>query len=59
MSIWFEGEGEIGCSLEQVENAVEKLGEFFTGVVRLMPGLADVELVAIGGSAPPRWEMRF
>ncbi|MDH3730049.1 MAG: hypothetical protein OES13_02820 [Acidimicrobiia bacterium] len=45
MSVWFEGEGGIDCSLEQVEHAVGNPGEFFMGVVRLMPGLADVELV--------------
>ncbi|MGI9611995.1 MAG: hypothetical protein ACR2QO_03735 [Acidimicrobiales bacterium] len=45
MSVWFEGEGAIGCSLDQVEHAVENPGDLFTGVVRLMPGLTDVELV--------------
>jgi len=45
LSVWFEGEDEIDCRLEQVERAVENPGEFFAGVVRLMPGLADVALV--------------
>ena len=45
MSVWFEAEGEIDCSLEQVKQAVENAGEYFTGVVSLMPGLSSVDLV--------------
>ena len=46
MSIWFEGGGEIACSLDRVAQAVDdKIGEHFTGVVSLMPGLTSVDLV--------------
>lgn len=45
MSIWFESEDDINCSLEQVREAIENTGEFFVGIVSLMPGLASVTLV--------------
>jgi len=45
MSVWFEGENEISCSLDHVRQAVDDTGEYFTGIVRLMPGLTSVELV--------------
>ena len=46
MSVWFEGEGEIACSLDQVARAIDNsIGEYFTGVVSLMPGLTTVDLV--------------
>ena len=45
MAIWFEGENEILCSLDDVKQAVGDVGAYFTGVVSLMPGLTAVELV--------------
>jgi hypothetical protein len=48
MSIWFKGSGDIECSIEQVTQASENLGELFVGVVSLMPGLTSVELVEEG-----------
>jgi hypothetical protein len=46
MSVWFEGEGEIACSLDRVAQAIDKgVGAYFTGVVSLMPGLTSVDLV--------------
>lgn len=45
MSVWFEGESKISCDLDDVKQAVDATGEYFTGVVRLMPGLTTVELV--------------
>ena len=46
MSDWFEGEGEIACTLASVAQAIDDgLGEYFTGVVSLMPGLTNVALV--------------
>jgi len=51
MSVWFEGEGEIGCSMGDVQRALEDPGEFFVGVVGLMPGLTTVELVEQGNDS--------
>ena len=48
MSIWFEGENEIACSIQQVRQSLEDLGLHYVGVVTLMPGMADVELVEQG-----------
>ena len=45
MSVWFEGEIEIDCSTRDVQRALENLGEFYVGVIALMPGLTSVELV--------------
>ena len=46
MSVWYEGEGEIACSLDRVAQAIgNNTGEYFTGVVSHMPGLASVDLV--------------
>lgn len=51
MSVWFQGEGEIDCSIEQVKDAVEQPGRYFVGVVGLMPGLTSVELVEQQGDS--------
>jgi hypothetical protein len=48
MSVWFEGSNEIRCNIQQVKDAFENQGEFFAGVVGLMPGLTSVELVEKG-----------
>lgn len=48
MSIWFEGNSEIACSIQQVKHALENLGEHYVGVIRLMPGLTSVELMEQG-----------
>ncbi len=48
MSAWFEGSNEIDCTLEQVKRAVGDHGAHLVGVVGLMPGLTDVELVEQG-----------
>ena len=45
MTVWFEGDSTIDCSIEDVKRAVENLGELHVGVVGLMPGLTSVELV--------------
>ncbi len=44
-TVWFEGEDKISCDLDQLTQAVANLGEYFAGVVSLMPGLSSVELV--------------
>jgi len=48
MSIWFEGDSEIQCTIQQVKQALENHGEHYVGVISLMPGLASVELVEQG-----------
>ena len=48
MSVWFEGSNEIECNIQQVKDALENLGEYFVGIVSLMPGMANVELVEQG-----------
>ncbi len=45
MSEWFEGQGQIRCGLEEVQQGLESPGETFVGVIRHMPGLTTVELV--------------
>jgi hypothetical protein len=49
VSVWFEGSGEIACDIREVKAAFENHGEYFAGVVGLMPGLTSVELVEQGG----------
>ena len=51
MSVWFEGEDEIDCTIEQVKRALENHGEFHTGVTSVMPGLVGVELVEQDGDS--------
>ena len=48
MSVWFEGSNEIECTLEQVKRAIGDHGAHLIGVVSLMPGLTDVDLVEQG-----------
>lgn len=48
MNVWFEGQGNIDCELQRVQQALEDVGELFVEVVRLMPGLTSVELVEQG-----------
>ena len=49
MSIWFEGEIEIECTIEQVKQSFGNNGEHYVGIVSLMPGLTSVEIVDQGG----------
>ncbi len=48
MSVWFEGNCDIKCSIQQVKDALENLGEHYVGVISLMPGMASVALVEQG-----------
>ncbi len=48
MAVWFEGEHEIQCSIQDVRQALANPGELFAGVTRHMPGLTTVELVEQG-----------
>ncbi len=48
MSVWFEGSNNIECTIEQVKQSFENLGDHYAGVVSLMPGLTSVDLVEQG-----------
>ena len=48
MSVWFEGNIEIDCTIQQVKHALENHGEHYVGVVSLMPGMTSVEFVEQG-----------
>lgn len=48
MKVWFDGEGDIASDLGSVQVALANPGEYFVAVVRLMPGLSEVELVEQG-----------
>ena len=45
MSVWFEGSSEVNCSIERVKHDLENLGEHYVEVIRLMPGMTEVDLV--------------
>lgn len=45
MAEWFEGSGEIDCTIEDVKDGIADPGQFFVGVVSRMPGLTSVELI--------------
>lgn len=48
MSVWFEGEGDIACSLQRVKDELRSPGAFYVGVIAEMPGLSRVELIDEG-----------
>ena len=48
MAVWFEGQNEVDCTLQDVERAFDNPGDHYVGVVGLMPGLTTVELVEEG-----------
>ena len=48
MSIWFEGLNEIECTIQTVKHAFDNLGEHYSGVISLMPGLTSAEIVEEG-----------
>jgi hypothetical protein len=39
MSVWFEVSDKIECTIQQVKNTFENQGEYYVGVISLMPGL--------------------
>lgn len=45
MSVWFEGENELECDIEDVKQSLEDLGAHFVGVVSCMPGMITVKLL--------------
>jgi hypothetical protein len=48
VAIWFEGNGEIDCTILHVEQELSEPGHLFVEVVKLMPGLSNVELMKKG-----------
>lgn len=46
MTVWFEGASPIACHLDDVKRAFSDPGQLYTGLVRLMPGLSSVVLLA-------------
>ncbi len=46
--LWFEGSNEIECNIEKVKHSFENIGEHYTGIISLMPGMMGVELVEQG-----------
>lgn len=51
MAAWFEGVGEIDCSLDTVASDLDDLGRHYVGVIGLMPGMTAVELVDQGSDS--------
>ncbi len=51
MTVWFQGDVEFECDMEQVRRSLDDPGEHFVGVVRRMPGMTSVELVDQGEDA--------
>lgn len=58
MSIWFEGSQEIATNLSTIQQALENLGTYFVGIVKLMPGLTLVELVEEGPNFVKYYDQR-
>ncbi|MBT8214069.1 MAG: hypothetical protein KJP12_02515 [Acidimicrobiia bacterium] len=48
MSVWFEGNSHVDCSLSEVAAALANYAEHCAGVVSHMPGLTSVEIVDQG-----------
>ena len=48
MSIWFEKEEAISCTIQLVKESFENIGEHYVAVVSRMPGLASVDLIDQG-----------
>lgn len=50
MAEWFEGSGEIDCTIEDVKDGIADPGQFFVGVVSRMPGLTSVDSSKMGNA---------
>jgi hypothetical protein len=46
--VWFQGEGQIDCKIQEVKDALQNHGEHYVEIISLMPGLNSVELVEQG-----------
>ena len=51
MSIWFEGENEVNCSLDQVCHALDDLGGHYLALLEFLPSVTSVELVDQSGDS--------
>lgn len=45
MSVWFDGENELECGIEDVKQSLEELGAHYVGVIDCVPGMTTVELL--------------
>ncbi len=45
MTVWFDGQDTIGCSLDEVKRDVADVGTHFVEVISLLPGMTSVELL--------------
>jgi len=50
MSVWFEVSDKIECTIQQVKNTFENQGEYYVGVISLMPGLLGFFNRSVGKS---------
>ena len=46
--IWFEGSSNIQTDLFKVKNSLNDIGQYFTVVVSLMPGMSNVQMIDQG-----------
>lgn len=45
---WFEGSNNLQTELVKVDSALKDIGQYFTALTRLMPGVTDVKLIEQG-----------
>lgn len=46
--IWFEGSEDLNMALPKLISAIDDIGQYFAGVISLMPGMTSVKLVDQG-----------
>lgn len=46
--IWFDGSNEISTSLPELENELDDMGQYFLGIINLMPGMTSVRMIEQG-----------
>ena len=49
--IWFEGSNEIIVGLPKIENSLGDIGQYFLGVINLMPGMTNVNMIEQGDNS--------
>lgn len=47
-TIWFKGSNQINCEIKDVKDSFANMGMHFTDVIKLMPGMKEVELIEQG-----------
>ena len=47
-TIWFEGSNQINCEIKDIKDSFDNMGMHFTDVIKLMPGMKEVELIEQG-----------